>query len=63
MRVLKLTPDQIAIDLSDKEIKTQIERLISPKLREEGFKITGLEKNNEEWLIMLRRDCAKEKDV
>ena len=69
MKVQKLTPYQIAIDMSDNEFKKQVDRLVSPKLKDQGFKITGIGKSNGKWTIMLwnrkppwERD-AEEKDI
>ena len=64
MRVLKLTPWQIAINMNDEELYKQVERLISPKLKNQGFKVDGVGRISGEWTIMLKRGFdAEEKDV
>ena len=65
MKAIKLTPYQIAIDMSNKEFMERVEQMLNHKFREGGFKITGIgeDKYNKKRTIILRKDYAKEKDV
>lgn len=57
MKIKRLGPKQIAVEIDDKEFKALLNKQLSPELRAEGFEVTAVEGSRSVgWLIMLRRE-------